>query len=304
MSHAHQLETEFLKIWRRFRTLLSDCQQALAQDTDHAIWLYDTPSNEARQALVSIVGQIFYEDDQPPRETLSLPGIAGASRASLQAARQLNASKDRLRESLQAMDKHIVHEKNPETGRHRKQRLTDGVLATHGLARLHRMQAYRHLHCLDSAPDKVGLTWAHTRRVSTTTVAALRTELERMHKRGGAQAPLIERDMARLGPMKDDDKLALVHSQPLHARANLAWRVGEKLWDRRQLTLSLPLLYPAASGEVLPELSRLRDPESVRLRSRNEGRRLEDAPFLSTLPIYRYLEEENETALGGDEQAV
>lgn len=289
MSTAHQLETDFLVAWRRFRRLLEACQQALQADTGRPLWLYEHSDDNARSALVEIVGQIFFEDEQPPRETITLPGIVGSSEASLECARKLNAAKDHVRDALQALDGQSVSRNNPATGRSRKQRLSDLVLATHGLARLHRVQTYRHLRCIDKAPDKVGMTWAHTRRVHRVTPAEMIKELERMHKRGGEQAPLIEQDMLRLSELKPGQALAQVDEQPEHARANLAWRTPEGEWERRQITLSLPLLYPAPLGNPLPALKELRDPQSLPRRERKEGRLLDDTPLLRTLPVYRYI---------------
>ena len=289
MSTVQQLEKDFLVAWRRFRRLLEACQHALAADTDRPLWLYNRDTAQARTALVEIVGQIFFEDDQPPRSSVTLPGIVGASQASLQSARQLNAAKDQLQEVLRTLDSHGVRGTNPATGRVRQQRLSDLVLAKHGLARLHRMQTYRHLRIIDKAPDKVGMTWAHTRRVKKTTVAAVNKELERMHKRGGAQAPLIESDMVKLGYLTADTHLALVDKQPLHARANLAWRTSEGEWRRKQMTVALPLLYPAKVGAPLPALRPLDEPDDEIMRERSQGRRLEDSPYLNTLAVYRYL---------------
>lgn len=287
MKQAKRLEADFLKEWKKFAEELSACQAALGNDAGRPLWLYDIHSDQARSALVTMIGQVFYRDTQAARESITLPGIVGSSARSLEQATKLNACKNRLRIALNTLDRHLVTESNPATHRKRKIRLSNLVLPAHGLARLHRVQCYRHLRWVDHRPDKVGMTWARTKRVRSTTAQAVIKELERLRGRG-RQAPLVERDLENLMLLKPETPLASVHPEPLHARANLAWAQGERGWKRQQVTLALPLLYPAGGSEALPELSPLKNQEQEAHRIRRAGRRLEDEPYLKTLPIYRY----------------
>ena len=287
MHTETRLEADFLKAWNQFRAMLEACQHALAEDRGRLSWLYGFGITPERDQLVQIVGQIFYANDQGARQSVTLPGIAACSMTTLEAANRLNVSKERLRATLTALDRHTVDERNPQTGRTRKRRLSDLTLPAHGLARMHRMQCYRHLRSVQQRPDKVGLTWARTRRVRHTTVAAIRKELERNRGRG-RQAPFIEEDLTRLATLKEDMPLAVVHPEPMHARANLAWKGSGATWTRRQVTLALPLLYPCAPNTPLPEIKPLTDPDQASRRVRREGRRLEDLPYLTTMPVYRY----------------
>lgn len=287
MHPERRLETDFLKAWSQFRSALNTCQDALSADRGRAAWFYGFGSTSERQPLVRITGQIFYEDDQAARESITLPGIAASSSKTLEQANRLNAAKDRLRVTLTELDRYTIKQRNPQTGRSRKQRLSDLILPEHGLARLHRMQCYRHLRSLQRRPEKIGLTWAHTRRVRHTTVAAIRDELERNRGRG-RQAPFVEQDLNRLAFLNADMPLAVVHPEPMHARANLVLKNEEGDRIRRQVTLALPLLYPSDKAVPLPDIKPLTTPEAVSRRVRRQGRRLEDQPYLATMPVYRY----------------
>lgn len=250
------------------------------------LWIY-APDTTDRQALVTLLGQIFYQDDQEPRATHTLPGIVGSSLNTIRLANRLNAAKTHLGQALRAMDQYTIRQLNSDTGRWRQIRLSDTVLPSQGLARLHRHQCYRHLRSLQSRPGKVSLSWAHTRCVQATTAGEIREELERMRRRTG-DAFNLNADLELISRWRDTTRLARVRPGALHARANLLWESRAEGLQRRQMTLALPLLFPATANLPLPELKPLSNASAAPRRQRHSDRRLSDSPCLRTLPVYLY----------------
>ena len=60
-----------------------------------------------------------------------------------------------------------------------------------------------------------------------------------------------------------------------------------------QVSAELPLLYPLGRAEELPEIVYPSD-EDVLVDTRSRAGKLEDRPFLDSLPVYRYRPEYRE----------
>lgn len=284
------LVAEFLNAWDRFRTALHEHRQRVAEDELRPAWAWRTAHpRHARQAAAEALANVFYEDDQDPREVRIQPALIGADADLLRLTHATNARRARVKRALMALDQRDHTTTNPLTGRRRRQRLGDAVLQEQGLARLHRVQLYRDVHVLERRPDWVGFVWAHTRRVQRISVQALREQVRRL-LRNPPQAEFARADLDRLRSLAAEDTLALVEDQPRHARANVAWaRPGGKGYERRMKPAALPLLYPATSHEPLPKFKPLAtDPEQRGRRAARTDRKLEEQPFLVTLPVYCY----------------
>lgn len=285
------LTAEFLRAWEAFRRLLTEFSERLAAETALSGWAWHSAA--PHQAAADIVAKMFYDDDQPSREVRIQPGLIGAGEQTIRLAHGTNARRARVKRALMALDRRSHVAVNPATGRKRRSRLGDVVLQRHGLARLHRVQLYREVRVLPSRPDMVGFVWAHTRRVARISVAELREQVRRL-LRNPPQAPFARTDLDHLANLRDDESLALVEAQPLHVRANVAWRKPDGSgYMRRMTAATLPLLYPAQEHESLPRIKPLPDqPTAQPRRSARTDRKLQPEPFLQTLPAYRYRRDE------------
>jgi hypothetical protein len=58
-----------------------------------------------------------------------------------------------------------------------------------------------------------------------------------------------------------------------------------------QVSAELPLLYPLGRSKEIPEIRYPEVEEGARPEGRKRTGKLEDKPFLETLPVYRYLPE-------------
>lgn len=287
------LHSQFITAWHGMTDAADACRLSILRDAPLPCWIWQSSDPlQARTLGGDILTQFLYVDDQAPRESIICPGVLAAGDETLRLANILNARKDRVRELLQAMDK--VRVSRPSTVPDhppRTQTLTEYVLAHEGLKRLHRMQVYRHLRLMHRRPARIAFGWARTRRVRRRSAKDIQTILEQRLPRA-PYPDLIVSDITRLGYIGPGEMLALVDQEPPHVRANLAWRrENEPGWERKQMTVALPLLFPARSGDPFPALKPLRAfDEGEARRQRRAGRVLESEPFLRTLPAYRYRE--------------
>jgi hypothetical protein len=60
---------------------------------------------------------------------------------------------------------------------------------------------------------------------------------------------------------------------------------------RVQVSAELPLLYPLGRSKEIPEITYPSAELGTPLPARSRAGKLEDKPFLETLPVYRYLTE-------------
>ena len=281
------LTAEFITAWHEFRAVLEPLCAQLRADDGRPAWAWRAV--HPHQAAADAIANLFFEDDQDAREVRIQPALIGVTTDTLRLAHALNARRSRVKRALMALDRRKHKSCDPLSARRRRRRLGDVVLEARGLARLHRVQLYREVHVLDRRPDWVGFLWARTRRVERISVAALRTQVQRLLN-NPPQAQFAQADLDRLRSLRDEDMLALVEAQPCHARANVAWaKTNASGFIRRMLPATLPLVYPAEAHEALPKLKPLpEDAESRSHRAARTDRKLEQEPFLATVPAYRY----------------
>jgi hypothetical protein len=86
--------------------------------------------------------------------------------------------------------------------------------------------------------------------------------------------------------------LALVKERYTNVRANV-WFNGLDARNRGRVQVSaeLPLLYPLGRSKEIPEIRYPHAEAGTRPETRQRTGKLEDAPFLETLPVYRYRSE-------------
>ncbi len=281
------LQVNLYAAFEEFDPALAELRQCLRAESDYPAWAlgHDDPA-DARRANISILTQVEYVDGQQENETVSLPGLMAVSQRSYQAAEAFNAAKKRVQGALQAMDKKSVHVqvKGKISGDSKVNTLVRHALGKLGRARFQRIQASRQIVLLDSPPKMVGFFWACTRKVSKLNIDNAQVKLK---KKGGGD--IVEQDMQLLAALPEHEILAHVVANPIHQRANINV-VGRKTPLAK--ACSLPILYRAEKGAPLIAFRPLSVEKPKQSgRKREADKKVEDEPYLRSIPVHRYLPE-------------
>ncbi len=220
--------------------------------------------------------------------SVSCVGIVCANQATVTQAQQLNAAKAVLQRTCAPLQRHRmrirVHDANGEEVV-RMTSLVRVVLRNIGHAHLNLLAAYRKVPILGAQPARIAYTRTLTRRVRRQTRDALLERLRFSEKPGAAE------DRARLRAIPDAH-LALVDPHLPNVRANVWYRSrGAARRDCVQIGAELPIIFrggrrPALPVIVFPEPTDWERGADAPRRPR--ATRLEPAPFLQTLPVFRY----------------
>jgi hypothetical protein len=285
------LRTELLASFEALLARLDDCCTGVRRDEALTAWVSRTEAEltnglDMRFKAIQLYRALWYEEAQDGRETLTCPGIVGASPETLAAAHACNTAKDRFKIAVLALKVLDRLEANAViTDLHRRQETLVIAMRRMGAARLNLKQAYRHITLLDQRPLKIGFTWSKQGRViQRTSMAAARRLLEQR-----AVTPQILLELQRLTEIRDDEMLARVRSVCPHLRANIVFAVDEGSGMRRRLMQApLPILVPLQRGENLPEFVPVAPEPPVTPRLRRADVRIEDEPLLPSVRIHRY----------------
>lgn len=267
----------------------------IRQETTLPIWVsrIETESAdhlEMRRKAIWVYRALWYEDSQDGRETLTCPGIVGASAENLAAARSCNAAKDAFKSAvlaLKALDR--AETRGALADLHRRWESVAVTMRRMGAARLNLKQAYRHVPLLERRPLKIGFTWSKQGRViQRTSVATARHLLEQR-----IATPQVQRELQQLATLADEEMLARVRSVCPHLRANIVFPGSEPgsepgAVSRRLMQAPLPILVPLQPGEVLPEFVPVAPYPPASPRLRRADVRIEDEPFLPSIRVHRY----------------
>ena len=113
----------------------------------------------------------------------------------------------------------------------------------------------------------------------------------------GLDRPGVAEDLARLQRLTErETHLALEKVRYSNVRANF-WFNGLDARNRSRVQVSaeLPLLYPLGRSKDAPEIKYPQAEEGARPEARPRAGKLENQPFLATLPVYRYRPEYRHT---------
>ena len=261
------------------------------QDVALPAWVSRTEADLAenldmRFKAVQVYRALWYEDSQDGRETLTCPGIVGASSVTLAAARACNMAKDDFKAAVLAIKAlGRVETRGAMVDLHRRWETVAEAMRCMGAARLNLKQAYRHIPLLERRPLKIGFTWSKQGRViQRTSVAAARRLLEQR-----VETPQIRLEIQRLAEISDDELLARVRSVCPHLRANIVFAdLGGSGVSRRLMQAPLPILVPLQINDQLPDFVAvaLEPPAGPRLRRADV--RIKDEPFLPSIRVHRY----------------
>lgn len=241
---------------------------------------------DMRNKAIQLYRALWYEKDQDGRETLTCPGIVGASLETLEVAYRCNAAKDAFKAAVLALK---TLERSEATAvladLHHRQEFVAMAMRRMGAARLNLKQAYRHIPLLDERPLKIGFTWSKQGRViQRTNVSSARRLLEQR-----VETPQTRLDLQRLAEIPDDEVLARVRSVCPHLRANIVFASSRGFRAQRRLMQTpLPILVPLQQGEYLPDFVPVSAEPLDTPRLRRADVRIEDEPFLLSVRIHRY----------------
>ncbi|MFC6672481.1 DNA replication terminus site-binding protein [Marinobacterium aestuariivivens] len=256
--------------------------------SDRPLWLprHDSETGIAEQELaISLIADIWYRDGQDGRRTRSRHGLIGADPELLEAARTLNDCKARFQQAATSLNTDQLREL-PAQLAHRSGRLAE-LLNLHGLGRIHLKQCYRQLPLLERAPTRVGFNWYSSGRSIRRLTAA--DAMKMLLKLDQSQTH-VQIQLARLSPLEQHTPLAQLQKQVPVMRANIAWKTDQG-WERQARNCPLPLIFPLAPGQPLPEHNRPDlQPPTGRQRAERSDARIDPEPFLPSLRIHRYLD--------------
>jgi hypothetical protein len=148
---------------------------------------------------------------------------------------------------------------------------------------LNLLAAYRKIPLLQAPPTRITYTRANTRAVYRKSIEELYTLLNDL------EGPTASSDRARLSTLdRRETHLALVKERYLNVRANIVYaRLDPRGRGRVQIAAELPLMYAKARHIPAPEVQFPAADSKDRIRRVRESK-LEAAPFLHSLPVYRY----------------
>ncbi len=287
---AVTLRMEVLERFKNLLAALDDLAAAVHADAGLPAWVSRSDAEiqdgvDMRRKAVLLYRALWYEHSQDGRETLTCPGIVGASPATLTVAQACNAAKDAFKQAvlaLKGLDRTDAVAVMADL--HRRQENVALALQRMGASRMNLKQAYRHVPLLERRPLKIGFTWSKQGRViQRTSVALARQLLERR-----VETPQVRLELQRLAEIGEDEMLARVRSVCPHLRANIVFVGVAGGVHRRLMQVPLPVLVPLRPGESLPEFVAVPPDPPVALRLRRADVRIEDQPFLPSIRVHRY----------------
>jgi len=237
---------------------------------------------------IDLVSDLWYRGQQDGRETRSRHGLILADATSTDLIQHINACKDRFRQRVQEEKADTSQWKQAlETLQQQPMPLREKLVMA-GLNRIHLKQCFRHIPLLERSPTKVGFSWyTHGRSIKTITLQQAEKKLLDI----GEDKTHIQIQLAKLGQLRPDTKLAQVQTLAPVVRANLVFadspeHPGEK--QRKAMNVSMPLFIPDSSG-VLPQHNRIdSEPPTGRTRQARGDQRLSDEPLLPSIRVYTY----------------
>lgn len=265
---------------------------AVRHDTELPAWTSRTEAELAdnldmRTKAIQSYHALWYENDhEDGRETLTCPGIVGASAKTLIAAHACNTAKDAFKAAVLAIKScGRMEVKDAMTDLHRRWEPVAEAMRRMGAARLNLKQAYRHIPVLEQCPLKIGFTWSKQGRVIQRT--SVETALRLLEQR--IETPQIRLEQQRLSEISSDEPLARVRSVCPHLRANIVFaEIGGSGVSRRLMQAPLPILIPMNNHDHFPEFVSVSPEPPANPRLRRSDVRIEDEPFLPSIRVHRY----------------
>jgi hypothetical protein len=210
-------------------------------------------------------------------------GVIGASTDILRRAKAVNVAKAHLKSICAPL--HKIRTRIPVKGEASPTRaipVIRVILRTIQRSDLNLLAAYRKIPLLDAPPISVTYTRANTRSVYRKPVDEIYGMLS------NSEALTASADRARLETLdRRETHLALVKERYQNIRANVVFaHLDPRGRGRRQITAELPLLYAHGRRTELPQVRFPCSAEDSPLRERRS--QIDAAPFLQSIPVFRY----------------
>ena len=246
-----------------------------------------TSSRDALRRICEAYAAISYASEDESNESPVCLGVVGVSAAVIAQSNDVNVAKARLREQLKVLRPHRVRVpvKDGQGGRIVKSLpLVRVILRELQRSDLNVLAAYRKIPVLTGRVSRVVYTRALTRAVyrkSRPEIAAL------LDASGRVTVPDDGQRLAKLPAQ--ETHLALVKERYTNIRANV-WFDGLDSRNRGRVMVAaeLPLLYPRGRSTELPDIRYPGPEDATRTVPIARTGKLEDTPFLQSLPVYRY----------------
>ena len=276
-----ELEANFDRLLEQTETLVATWEASRG-----AAWSFEHATADAAWLRRSLL-DVWYQDGQDGRATRSHVGLVAADERVMDAACEVNATKQAFG-ALLAEIRREVPSLIPEIKAvlpFRHPALHDHLRGT-GLARLHLKQCWRTIPLAEAPVARVRLAWYSSgRSIKRLTVREAEQKLLALD----SDAPHVRIQLRRLAGIPDGEPLAQVQTQAPLMRANLFYR--EPLEDgrsRRAMNVALPLFVPSPDGRLPDHNCPPATPPATRTRARRRDERLESEAFLPSLRVYRY----------------
>jgi len=251
-------------------------------------------AREARRRVCDAYAAIDYAPDQDVNSSPTCLGLVSASATVIARGNAANIAKGRLREACATIQNQRVRVpvKDGQGGRVVKSLpLVRVILRELQRSDLNLLAAYRNIPILTGRIERVAYVRAHTRAVYRKDRVAIEALLD------GLDRAAVDDDRTKLRRLPAGEiHLALVKERYTNVRANV-WFTGLDARNRGRVQVSaeLPLLYPLGRSKEVPEIKYPDAEEGASVTSRPRAGKLEDTPFLSALPVYRYRPEHRDT---------
>ena len=187
---------------------------------------------------------IQYHNDQEFNKSVVFPGLAAVNAGSVELIEQVNTIKTTLKARLLEFDRIMLRVE------HKWHRLSDFLLRKTGYARLHRLQAYRHLSYEDIPIQVATFFWQKVKRSRTLSVEAIIERLESM-----PPGPQVRADLEKMYRCPKQTRFSLITTEGHSPAVNLL-PVRNRLreTDRQQLLRQHPRLVLSANGRPFSDL--------------------------------------------------
>lgn len=242
------------------------------------VWMKDAPQHEAIDALDLAVRDFWRHDDQDdPRTTPVHPGIVAASQVVLDAAHEVNRSKERLAQALKQLPTReracfMQEDRAKDTN---KQLRED--MRRIGFGRLSVKAACRQLVVVDEPVVRLGFTWSTgSKSHKRLSVAKAR---EMIQERFGEN----NKHLHSLEGLKGSEILVLIQQQAPMLRANIVMDSGKRLTRRAVLPVFVANDKLPAHNQPSPQ-----PPRGAQGRLGRSDLKLEPHPTVPALRLYRY----------------
>ena len=281
---------ELVAVNRQFR------ESVLSDHTLPAWVMKEMDETESDRELAAETScQLTYSQQQNRQETSRLPGIIGISEATLQTGQQLNLARSHFKTTMS--DYRKLFGDSVAAIEEASEELRDGLLGGLKIQHIHFVQSYRQLKLFETAPKRIGFSWAahHSGSVRLSAADAI-DHLKNKYLASNA----IQKDIDVLAQMPAAEPVIIKRVLAPHLRANLTWqkeiealRKLDKDMKKQypgQINVPLPVFVKLEKGAPLPEFNRIRpfDPSAKQERlTRSDARlvRISDNPHSR---IYKY----------------